>query len=72
MGWHTTAASPSRHHARLATTTSSSNALPAFQVLATGNDYTGNVLELKSDKAAASDYRLLYATVDGAEVSTAY
>ena len=57
---------PRTHHAR---TVHSSNALPAFQVLATGADYTGNVLELKSDKAAASDYRLLYATVDGAEVS---
>jgi hypothetical protein len=45
-----------------------SNALPAFSVVASGTDYTGNVLEVKADKDRSSDFRLAYFTVDDLEV----
>ena len=48
--------------------TFTSNALPAFSVVATGNDYQGNVLQVKADKAMSVDFNLAYFTVDEIEV----
>ena len=46
---------------------SSSNALPGLSMTATGLDYTGNIVELLTQKAAASDFNFLLCEADGQE-----